>query len=78
MNYCRDTRSFNGRRTFLFVCMALAAVALVWRAVCLQVLDKEFLRSQADARHLRVVSLPAHRGKILDRNGEPLAISTPV
>jgi cell division protein FtsI (penicillin-binding protein 3) len=58
--------------------MALAAVALVWRAVCLQVLETEFLQSQADARHLRVVSLPAHRGKILDRNGEPLAISTPV
>lgn len=70
--------SFDGRRTFLFLCMALAAVALVWRAVCLQVLDTEFLQSQADARHLRVVSLPAHRGKILDRNGEPLAISTPV
>ena len=70
--------SFDGRRTFLFLCMALAAVALLWRAVCLQVLDTEFLQSQADARHLRVVSLPAHRGKILDRNGEPLAISTPV
>ena len=70
--------SFDGRRTFLFLCMGLAAVALVWRAVCLQVLDTEFLQSQADARHLRVVSLPAHRGKILDRNGEPLAISTPV
>ena len=79
MNYCRETtRSFNGRRIFLFLCMSLAAVALVWRAVCLQVLDTEFLQSQADARHLRVVSLPAHRGKILDRNGEPLAISTPV
>jgi len=78
MNHCRDTRNFNGRRVFLFLCMALAAVALVWRAVCLQVLDTEFLQSQADARHLRVVSLPAHRGKILDRNGEPLAISTPV
>ena len=70
--------NFDGRRTFLFLCMALAAVALLWRAVCLQVLDTEFLQSQADARHLRVVSLPAHRGKILDRNGEPLAISTPV
>ena len=78
MNHCRDTRNFKGRRVFLFLCMALAAVALVWRAVCLQVLDTEFLQSQADARHLRVVSLPAHRGKILDRNGEPLAISTPV
>jgi cell division protein FtsI (penicillin-binding protein 3) len=78
MNYHRETLNFNGRRTFLFACMALAAVALVWRAVCLQVLDTEFLQSQADARHLRVVSPPAHRGKILDRNGEPLAISTPV
>ena len=78
MNRCRDTRNFNGRRAFLFTCMALAAVALLWRAVCLQVLDTEFLQSQADARHLRVVSLPAHRGKIQDRNGEPLAISTPV
>jgi cell division protein FtsI (penicillin-binding protein 3) len=78
MNYRRETHSFNGRRAFLFLCMGLAAASLLWRAVCLQVLDKEFLLSQADARHLRVVSLPAHRGKILDRNGEPLAISTPV
>jgi cell division protein FtsI (penicillin-binding protein 3) len=78
MNYSRDRGNYNGRRLFLMLCMGLAALTLVWRAVCLQVLDKEFLQSQADARHLRVVSLPAHRGKILDRNGEPLAISTPV
>lgn len=78
VNHYRDTGNFNGRRVFLFLCMGAAALTLVWRAVCLQVLDKEFLLSQADARHLRVVSLPAHRGKILDRHGEPLAISTPV
>ncbi|MCG6900813.1 MAG: penicillin-binding protein 2 [Gammaproteobacteria bacterium] len=78
MNHYCDIRNFTGRRVFLFLCMGLAALTLVWRAVCLQVLDKEFLLSQADARHLRVVSLPAHRGKILDRHGEPLAISTPV
>ncbi len=58
--------------------MGLAAVTLLYRAVCLQVLDKEFLLHQGEARHLRVVSLPAHRGMIQDRNGEPLAISTPV
>jgi cell division protein FtsI (penicillin-binding protein 3) len=78
MNHFRDIRNFDGRRVFLILCMALAGLTLVWRAVCLQVLDKDFLLSQADARHLRVVSLPAHRGKILDRHGEPLAISTPV
>jgi cell division protein FtsI (penicillin-binding protein 3) len=58
--------------------MGLAALLLLWKAVSLQVLDKEFLVSQGEARHLRVVTLPAHRGMILDRNGEPLAISTPV
>jgi cell division protein FtsI (penicillin-binding protein 3) len=58
--------------------MLLAVVTLVGRAVTLQVLDKEFLLDQGQARHLRVVSLSAHRGMIRDRNGEPLAISTPV
>ncbi len=57
---------------------ALVASSLVARAVHLQVLDKDFLNQQADTRHLRTESISAHRGTILDRNGEPLAISTPV
>jgi len=69
---------YRGRRALIYVCMGLAAVTLVWRAVCLQVLDKQFLLSQGEARHLRVVTLPAHRGVIQDRNGEPLAVSTQV
>jgi cell division protein FtsI (penicillin-binding protein 3) len=69
---------YRGRRIFLYMCMGLAAVVLVWRAVSLQVLDKQFLQDQVQARHMRVVSLSAHRGMISDRNGEPLAISTPV
>jgi len=55
---------------------------LLWRLVSLQLLDTErgyrFLQSQGDARSLRVEPIPAHRGIISDRNGEPLAISTPV
>ena len=47
---------------------------LMWRAVDIQVLNREFLQEQGDARHLRVVAMPAHRGMITDRNGEPLAI----
>ncbi|MGD2137356.1 MAG: penicillin-binding protein 2 [Gammaproteobacteria bacterium] len=78
MNHDVDSRALQGRRTLLYLCMGLAAVTLVWRAVSLQVLDKEFLQTQGQARHMRVVSLPAHRGMIIDRNGEPLAISTPV
>lgn len=48
------------------------------RAVDLQVLRTDFLQGQGQARHLRVVEMPAHRGMITDRNGEPLAVSTPV
>ncbi|MFA5685744.1 MAG: penicillin-binding transpeptidase domain-containing protein, partial [Lysobacteraceae bacterium] len=59
----------------LFVC---TFGALVWRAIDLQVFNQDFLQNQGDARHLRVVTLAAHRGMITDRNGEPLAVSTPV
>lgn len=54
------------------------ASVLCWRAVDLHVFNKDFLQSQGDARYLRVQPVAAHRGMILDRNGEPLAISTPV
>lgn len=60
------------------VMLALAAGAVILRALDLQVINSEFLRDEADARHLRTVSMPAHRGVITDRNGEPLAISSPV
>lgn len=58
--------------------LVLGIVFLSWRAVDLQVIDTTFLQDQGDARHLRVINIPAHRGMITDRNGDPLAISTPV
>lgn len=57
---------------------ALVAVALVGRALKLQVMDRDFLQHQADIRHMREIPVSAHRGKILDRNGGAVAISTPV
>jgi len=56
----------------------LCSVALVARAVNLQIMDSEFLQEQGKARFLREVEVPTRRGNILDRNGEPLAVSTPV
>jgi cell division protein FtsI (penicillin-binding protein 3) len=44
----------------------------------LQLMHKDFLRDHGDARALRVVAIPAHRGMITDRRGEPLAVSTTV
>ncbi len=58
--------------------LLLAAVVLGWRAIYLQWIDRDFLQNQGDARHLRVMELAANRGVIMDRNGEPVAISTPV
>jgi cell division protein FtsI (penicillin-binding protein 3) len=74
----KTARRFVGRVTLVMVFFGLVASSLVARAVYLQVLDKDFLNQQADTRHLRTESISAHRGTILDRNGEPLAISTPV
>ena len=56
----------------------LIMIGLLWRLIDIQILNNEFLRDQGDARHLRNVPVVAHRGMILDRHGEPLAISTPV
>ncbi len=74
----KATRRFVGRATMVLVLFGLAAAALTARAVHLQVLDTEFLNEQAESRHLRTERIIAHRGVITDRNGEPLAISTPV
>ncbi|MCA1798640.1 MAG: penicillin-binding protein 2 [Xanthomonadaceae bacterium] len=66
------------RSLVLLTLFALAVAALAVRAVQLHVLDGGFLTAQGDARHLRTVEVPAHRGMILDRHGESLAASTPV
>lgn len=62
--------------------LASLAVLLIWRVLSLQVLDVErghdFLQGQGDARTIRTETIPAYRGVISDRNGEPLAVSTPV
>ena len=53
-------------------------VALSARAVYLQVWQSDFLTNQGDKRAQRIAAIPAYRGMITDRRGEPLAVSTPV
>src|SRR5215210_1871133 len=53
-------------------------IALTVRAVYLQGLHNDFLQAKGESRYSRVLSLTATRGMIVDRNNEPLAISTPV
>ncbi|HET6630797.1 MAG TPA: penicillin-binding protein 2 [Woeseiaceae bacterium] len=69
---------FVARSAVVVVFFGLSASALVARSVYLQVFNRDFLNQEADARHLRIEKITAHRGAITDRHGEPLAISTPV
>ena len=75
----RARAQFNlrGRLTLVAAGLGLCAVALVARAVQLQLIDREFYQQRGDARFLREIRIPATRGMITDRNGEPLAVSTP-
>jgi cell division protein FtsI (penicillin-binding protein 3) len=77
-NPAGQLKSFQARCKFAGGCLLLGAIVLIGRAVDLQVIDHAFLNSEADARHVRRATIVAHRGSITDRNGEPLAVSTPV
>jgi len=62
------------------VLMALGAgfAVLTGRAVYLQAMETDFLQEKGEARYSRVMEIAATRGRVLDRNGEALAVSTPV
>ena len=66
------------RACALFGVLALLFAMLAGRSLYLQGIDDEFLQGQGQARYARALEVPAHRGRIVDRHGEALAISTPV
>lgn len=69
---------FRGRFMLILGFLLFFACAIAARIVYLHVFHHEFLAMQGDARAMRHIPIPAHRGVITDRNGEPLAVSTPV
>ena len=66
------------RYHFVIIVFGALFLILAARAVHLQIIDNDYLQSQGDARYLRVQKTPPNRGVVSDRNGQPLAISTPV
>ena len=71
-------RQFRLRGWWVLGMLSLAAGAIVGRAVYLQFINQRFLAEQGAERFTRAMKIPAHRGAIVDRFGEPLAVSTPV
>ncbi|HXV11110.1 MAG TPA: penicillin-binding protein 2 [Burkholderiales bacterium] len=59
---------------FLIACF----VVLGGRSLYLQGLHHDFLQQKGESRYTRVIDVVATRGRIVDRNDEPLAVSTPV
>ena len=68
----------RSRVMVLSAILLLLLFGIVWRLLMLGIWDRPFLLKQSKARVLRTISIPAYRGMITDRHGEPLAVSTPV
>jgi len=66
------------RSRLLLVIFVAGFAALIARAAYLQGWNNDFLRAKGESRYSRVIEITANRGRITDRNGELLAISTPV
>jgi len=66
------------RSRLLLSVFIVGFAVLVGRAAYLQVLNDDFLQAEGESRYSRVLEIFANRGRILDRNGEALAVSTPV
>jgi cell division protein FtsI (penicillin-binding protein 3) len=73
-----QAKSYRWRSVVVLGLIVLGATGLAARAVELQLVEHGFLAKQGDQRSMRVIKIAAHRGTITDRNGEPLAESTPV
>lgn len=73
-----ETALYPWRVRIVLSLLLLLVGVIAWRILDLQVLDTSFLKKEGDARSVRHIPIPAHRGLVTDRNGEPLAVSTPV
>jgi cell division protein FtsI (penicillin-binding protein 3) len=66
-------------RSRLMALLILSCFALlVGRSFYLQVLNNEFLQEKGESRYRRDLEISASRGRISDRNGDLLAVSTPM
>jgi cell division protein FtsI (penicillin-binding protein 3) len=65
------------RSKFIVAAIALGFIGLVARAAYVQVIANDFFLHQGEVRFARTLTLPANRGRVLDRNGLLLASSVP-
>lgn len=66
------------RARVVLMALLTGSMVLSARAMYLQGVNKDFLQQKGESRYSRTLTMPANRGKIMDRHGELLAVSTPV
>jgi cell division protein FtsI (penicillin-binding protein 3) len=76
----RNRARFNlrGRVTLVVCALALCSVSLIGRAAYVQLVNSDFYQREGNERFIRNIEIPTSRGMITDRNGEPVAVSSPV
>jgi len=77
-NRTRSSFNLRGRLALVGTTLALCSVTLIGRAAYVQLINSDFYQRQGEARYQRELPIATSRGMITDRNGEPLAVSTPV
>jgi cell division protein FtsI (penicillin-binding protein 3) len=66
------------RSRLMALLILLSFVVLIGRAFYLQIIDTDFLQEKGESRYRRDIEISASRGRIADRHGDVLAISTPM
>jgi cell division protein FtsI (penicillin-binding protein 3) len=76
----RNRARFNLRGRVMLVVggLVLCSISLVGRAAYVQLVNSEFYQHEGNQRFVRNIEIPTSRGMITDRNGEPVAVSSPV
>ena len=67
-----------GRSRFVVLLLLGSFLVLLGRSFYLQGFQNDFLQKKGESRYERTIEVSATRGRILDRHGDVLAVSTPV
>lgn len=63
------------RVSLLIIIISISGVILLLRALYLEVYNKKFLSSKFKHQTIKYIKIKGERGKIFDKNGDPLALS---
>ncbi len=73
-----NPRLAPGRSRFVVMLLLGGFLLLIGRSFHLQGFQNDYLQKKGESRYERVIEISATRGRILDRHGDVLAVSTPV